>query len=193
MGDQKVAETLLYSELLGKSSRVARADWAGYIETAQVFQDVPFSTSRFLPWLVTRYPDALFIHVSRDADTWYRSLVSHHITRRLGIDPLYSSDGSLVWTRELEMASVRKPYRGHPLHELIRVRFGSPAHDPYRKSILVTQHLFQQDQARLLLADRDALLFRLTDLNLPRTAREISSRLNLDGPSMLPHKNRGVR
>jgi len=191
VGNQKTAELLSISEVMQSTSTVSPLTWKRYISSAQVFQDVPFSVAGFLPWLLTNYPEAKFIHVSRPAEEWYRSLVNHHITRRLGVEPSFTSDGSLVWTKELRNASEDQPYRGYPVHAIVQARNGTTEESPYDFNVLCGRHEFQQRQARALLADRKSLLLDLEDLSKSSTAVVLADFLGLHNSQSLPHSNRG--
>ena len=92
------AESLYFDELLEGGSMIRSRDWRQLIARADVFRDVPFSTSRFLPWLLRHYPDSIYIHVSRASEDWYHSLINHHIKRRLGEAPTFNTFGSLIWS-----------------------------------------------------------------------------------------------
>ena len=49
-----------------------------YIQRYEVFQDVPFSVSDYLPFIANRYPDFQYIYTMRDPLPWYNSLLGHH-------------------------------------------------------------------------------------------------------------------
>lgn len=191
IGNQKTAELLSISEMMESTSTVSPLTWKRYISSAQVFQDVPFSRASFLPWLIKHYPDAKFIHVSRPAEEWYRSLVNHHITRRLGVEPSFASEGSLVWTKEIREASEARPYRGYPVHTIVQAHNGTSDESPYDFTVLCSRHEFQQSQARTLLTPRRSLLLDLDELREPTTASVLANFLGTQSSPSLPHSNRG--
>jgi hypothetical protein len=191
VGNQKTAELLAISELMENTSTVSPLTWKRYISSAQVFQDVPFSGASFLPWLLANYPDATFIHVSRPAQKWYRSLVNHHVTRRLGVEPSFGGEGSLIWTEEMRKASDAQPYHGYPVHKIVQARNGTSDESPYDFAVLCGRHEFQQRQARAVLAGRRSLLLDLDDLRKPSTASVLAEFLGAENLSSLPHSNRG--
>jgi hypothetical protein len=191
VGNQKTADLLFISEVMERTSTVSALTWKRYISSAQVFQDVPFSDAGFLPWLLAHYPEAKFIHVSRQAEQWYRSLVNHHITRRLGVEPSFKTDGSLVWTKELRKASEAQPYRGFPVHTIVQARNGTSDENPYDFTVLCDRHEFQQRQARTILADRRSLLLDLEDLSQPSALGVLADFLGLENSPAFPHSNRG--
>ena len=55
-----------------------------YCESAQVFQDVPFSYTNTFPHLDGAFPNSKFILSIRDEELWYSSLVRFH-TKLFGI------------------------------------------------------------------------------------------------------------
>ena len=191
VGNQKTAELLAISELMESTSTVSPLTWKRYISSAQVFQDVPFSGASFLPWLLEHYPDAAFIHVSRPAGEWYRSLVNHHITRRLGVEPSFGSGGSLIWTEEIRKASEAQPYRGYPVHTIVQARNGTSDESPYDFAALCGRHEFQQRQARAVLLGRRSLLLDIDDLSEPGFGSVLADFLGTHNPLSLPHSNRG--
>jgi hypothetical protein len=191
VGDQKTAESLAVSQLMKPTSTVAPSTWTRYISSAEVFQDVPFSGSDFLPWLLRHYPQSWFIHVSRPEKAWYRSLVNHHVGRWLEIEPHYGEDGSVIWTREMTKASESKLYLGHPIHHIVQARNGTTAHDPYNFAVLCARHDFQQRQARMVLSGRRSLLLDLEDLNKPSAGRVFADFLGLENVTPVPHSNEG--
>ena len=75
LGEQSVAEILCEDVINGELERILK-----YVETADAFQDVPFSFPGFYQILDTYYPDSLFILTIRDnVNQWYRSLLRYHI------------------------------------------------------------------------------------------------------------------
>lgn len=83
IGDEAVGHILTEDWLVhGRTDRILR-----FVETAQVFQDKPFSTDGLYKVLDEAYPDALFILSVRASDQeWYDSWIRHHVNRYSG-DP----------------------------------------------------------------------------------------------------------
>lgn len=190
VANQGDAESLYFDELLEGGSMIRSRDWRQLIAQADVFQDVPFSTSRFLPWLLQHYPDSIYIHVSRASEDWYHSLINHHISRRLGEVPTFNTSGSLIWSEQLERKSAYKPYRGIPLHTIVARRYETPPSDPYHKESLINGHEFQQQQARSLLADFDSILLSMSDLSSGSACQPLWARFNNGNAIEIPHKNK---
>lgn len=72
VANQTVGEVLTADYM--EQGRMDRLE--GYIETAEVFQDVPFALPGFYKELIERYPNAKFVLTVRDsAEQWYQSVV----------------------------------------------------------------------------------------------------------------------
>lgn len=192
VANQSSAEKLFFAQLMDPRARFGPAAWRKYISKSQVFQDVPFSDSSLLPWLLNHYPEARYIHVSRPSDEWYLSLINHHINRRLGEVPSLNEDGSLKWTEDLEQVSSGLPYLGYPLHKLVQARYGTSRGDPYNRAVLCARHEFQQKQARILLSSRNSLLLNLDELRLRDSGQRVLKFLGIDGSDLLVPKNQGT-
>lgn len=164
IGNQPRAEKMWFREQATLGNRPV--DWTKYFRTAEVFQDIPFSTPQFLPRLLFNFPDAKFIHISRPATSWYQSLIHHHIRKSLGLEPEFDEALSLKWTPSLRAASEKRKYRGlAPLYQWVCLRYGTTTQDPYARGVLLAAHRFQERQARIVLASRDALFACLDDLS----------------------------
>lgn len=95
LGHQPTAELLL-------KDYIAR-NWKpilDYCQTAQAFQDAPFSWPETWKQLVKRYPDARYILTYRDQEAWYNSITKFHSKK--------FSDGLRTPSKEdLKMAKYR--------------------------------------------------------------------------------------
>lgn len=102
-----------------------------YCNSAEAFQDVPFSSP--YTWLVlhSHFPDAKFILTVRDAEAWYNSLIRFHTT-------LFSSDKSNPPTA-LDLQNASYCYKGFMWDEN-RAVWNTPENDPYNKEILIHQY-----------------------------------------------------
>ena len=49
-----------------------------WVDRHEAFQDVPFSSSWFLPELYARYPDAKYVLTLREPGEWFESIANHH-------------------------------------------------------------------------------------------------------------------
>lgn len=74
----RVAPQWQGEKLIHQSSFSPSDDFWRWVDQYEVFQDAPFSWSWFLPLLINRYPDALYVLSLRDEEEWFESLVNHH-------------------------------------------------------------------------------------------------------------------
>jgi hypothetical protein len=123
-GDQVKGELLLSDFSAGNFQTIL-----DFCETADFFQDLPFSVPGCYSILLNAYPDAKYILTVRDsADVWYESLVRFH-----------ESVFGKPLTKELLM-NAKYRYKGFAW-QANRALYGSPEKDPYnRESLIETYH-----------------------------------------------------
>lgn len=119
-----------------------------YCQSAQVFQDVPFSWPATYKWLDQAYPNSRFILTLRDdGNQWYESLTKFH-TKLFG-------KGHLPIARDLQEANyVSKgfAYRSVAL-------CGAPENDLYNKEVLLSHyHRYNQEVQEYFVGRPDDLL-----------------------------------
>lgn len=110
MGNQKVAEVMTYYMFKNNDF----SELKPYCQTAEAFQDVPFSFPNIYKKLYILYPNAKFILTIRDsAEQWYLSLMNFHKSR-------YQKQGNDIPTIDDHMKSnyVFPGYKGIILKEL---------------------------------------------------------------------------
>jgi len=73
---QSEAEKITFSYYYNDKDVFFKKIW-GFIDTYEVFQDIPFSYRDFLGPLLKEYPESKFIYTERDSDDWYLSLLNH--------------------------------------------------------------------------------------------------------------------
>ena len=56
----------------------------------KVFEDTPWSFPDFYKVLYHRFPGSRFVHIERDADDWFRSMISHSGGKTLGITEIHA-------------------------------------------------------------------------------------------------------
>ncbi|MCZ4409305.1 hypothetical protein O3Q51_10810 [Cryomorphaceae bacterium 1068] len=119
-GDQVKGELLLSDFSAGNFQAIL-----DFCDSADFFQDLPFSAPNCYKILLTAYPDAKYILTVRDnADVWYDSLVRFH-----------ESVFGKPLTKELLM-SVKYRYVGFAW-EANRALYNSPEGDPYNRDSLI--------------------------------------------------------
>jgi hypothetical protein len=128
-GDQVSGELLLTDFASGNFQAII-----DFCQTADFFQDLPFSAPNCYKVLRVNYPDAKYILTVRDsAETWYNSLVRFH--EKVFGHPL---------TKELLM-SVKYRYEGFAWRTN-RAMYQSPEEDPYnRESLIGTYNTHHSD------------------------------------------------
>jgi hypothetical protein len=121
-----------------------------FCETADFFQDLPFSAPKTVNVLANYFPDAKYILTVRDsAEQWYNSLVSFH--RKV----FGSSDKYPPSKQDLMDADYR--YKGFAW-EANRALYHSPEEDPYQKEILIKHYNDHIENVISIFGEQDNLL-----------------------------------
>lgn len=84
LGNQTIGEGLAWAYERGDMEEILN-----FCDSADVFQDIPFSFPKMYEYLYKKYPDAKYILLERDSkDVWYNSLTRFHkqLLRSQGID-----------------------------------------------------------------------------------------------------------
>lgn len=126
VGKQQEAE-VLYDQYYFKNEF---SEIIKYCESAQVFQDLPFSCPETYKYLDTAYPGSKFILTIRDdAEQWYQSLVSFH-SKILGLN------GVAPTTEDLKKAQyLRKGF----LYNTVKLH-GTEDVNPYNKNTMIAHY-----------------------------------------------------
>jgi hypothetical protein len=126
-----------------------------YCETAQVFQDVPFSYYNTLAHIDKAYPGSKFILTVRDsADQWYNSITKFHAKK-------FGKGGRIPTAVDLKNATYVRPgfmQNTMKAHE-------TPASDPYNKEIMCAHYERHNADVLEYFKDRpnDLLVINLSD------------------------------
>lgn len=116
VGNQPTAERLL-NDMIAKRYEPLY----DYCQTAEVFQDVPFSCPDIYKLLDKKYPNSKFILTIRDsADQWYNSLTKFH-------GKMWGQKGAIPTKKDLAKATYI--YKGAPLNAVNYI-FGRADYDP---------------------------------------------------------------
>ena len=103
-----------------------------YCQTAQAFQDIPFSLPYTYQHLDTYFKNAKFILTERDdPEQWYNSLVKFH-------SKLWSDGESIPTASDLKKATYR--YAGYA-YIANRYIYNTPENDLYNKDILIKKYI----------------------------------------------------
>lgn len=166
-----------------------RKDWyrrdfsriAQLVETADAFQDTPFSLPETYAAMDTSFPGSKFILTVRDdADQWYRSLTEFH-------KKIVTGGKSLPTAQELKNFTYRYP--GY-LWEAAQMNYGVTEATLYDKD-LYTRHYLNHNAAVVRhFQDRpaDLLVLNVSEANAMRSLCEFLS-IEWTGQTM-PHSNK---
>ena len=115
IGNQQVASMMLEDYYLNRYERIF-----AFVETADVFQDIPFSKPNLFRELDKQFPNSKFILTVRDSeDQWFNSLLNFH-SKKVGIKP----------PTEKDLANVDNIYKGFLL-DAIKMTWNYPKIDLY--------------------------------------------------------------
>jgi len=125
VGDQRVAEKLAGSHYFNDNF----APIIKYCESAQVFQDAPFSWAKTYKYIDKAYPNSKFILTIRDdAEQWHQSITSFH-AQMFG-------NGSTPSAEDLRCVEyVRKGW----VYDAVKLH-GTPDDDLYNKEIMMAHY-----------------------------------------------------
>ena len=101
-----------------------------YCESAQVFQDIPFSWPETYKYIDRAYPNSKFILTVRDdSEQWYKSISRFHTNK-------FGSNGMIPTAKDLEQAKHKIP--GF-MTNTIKIH-GTPYNNPYDKGIMIAHY-----------------------------------------------------
>lgn len=151
-----------------------------YCNTAQVFQDIPFSLMETLEHIDTAFPGSKFILTTRDsANQWYNSLTRFHAKK-------FGRNGSLPTFNDLENATyVRKGF----MTNIVSI-YGTSRDDPYNREILCQHYEMHNQYVRDYFFDRKE---DLLDINLaePDAYQRFTDFINVETPgTRFPWENK---
>jgi hypothetical protein len=165
--------------------RWAQRDFAPIValaDTADFFQDLPFSCPYTFQAMDVAFPGSKFILTCRESNEWYRSLTTFH-TALLG-------KGRLPTAEDLSAFLYRDA--GWIL-DALRLVYGAPADDPYNRDTLIRAYERHNESVKDYFAHRPQSLL-VVGLGAPTAAREIVEFVGerFSG-QQLPHLNRTAR
>ena len=153
-----------------------------YCESAQVFQDFPFSMPNTFKHLDKAYPNSKFILSIRDnPEQWYNSLIKFH-------SKLFGN--GKVPTKE-DLMNVKYVFKGW-MWKFNRLFDGLPENDPYNKEILMNHYQKYNEEVIKYFKDRpnDLLIINLSDKN---AYKKFCSFLDISSPfNDFPWENKTI-
>ena len=179
IGNEAVGHLLTEDWLVhGRTDRILK-----YTETAQVFQDKPFSTDGLFRILDAAYPDALFVLSVRDnADVWYASWLNHHKLR-------YSGDSERLPTLEELQQDCSWLYKGY-VYDSDVMQWGRDNlynEDAYKKAYLA--HI---EAVRTHFAGQSSRFLEIC-LSRPEDLARLKTFLGIENPiQTFPHENKTI-
>lgn len=162
VGDQTVAELLIHEYARREFTHILE-----YCNSAQAFQDVPFSLPFTYQVLDQAFPESKFIlSVRRSADDWYQSQLRFHM-RRLGVSRSPTKS---------DMQNDPYRYRGW-LWDVFRIAYNVPDEDPFNEANLKHHYIRHVDDVVEYFRYKDNLL--VINLAEPDSYDEFCSFLGL--------------
>lgn len=123
VGDQPTAELLIDDYIARNWKPILK-----YCETAEVFQDFPFSNDYLYVLLDYHYPNAKFILSERDSpEQWYNSITKFH-------SKLFGKNENIPTKDDLQNATYR--YKGF-IWKSFMERYGEVENDIYKKENMI--------------------------------------------------------
>ena len=177
VGNQYQAELLINEYMRGNFDAIIK-----YCESAQVFQDFPFSMPNTFKHLDKAYPNSKFILSIRDnPEQWYNSLIKFH-------SKLFGN--GKVPTKE-DLMNVKYVFKGW-MWKFNRLFDGLPENDPYNKEILMNHYQKYNEEVIKYFKDRpnDLLIINLSDKN---AYKKFCSFLDISSPfNDFPWENKTI-
>lgn len=103
-----------------------------YCNTAEAFQDVPFSNPEIFKLIDKWFPNSKFILTVRDDDAqWYNSLINFH-------SKLWGKNG--VLPNESDLKNAFYVYKGFPL-EMLKHKYGDQLYNELRYKEIYNKHI----------------------------------------------------
>lgn len=165
-GDQRRAEQLMKDYLSSNYQAIIH-----YCQSAEVFQDFPFSMPGTFKYLDMAYPNSKFILSLRDdPKQWYRSLTKFHSA--------VFNNGKIM-TKE-DLLNSNYIYKGW-LWEYNRCLYDIPENDPYNKKALIRHYQKYNQEIIEYFKDRpnDLLIINLSQFG---SFQKFCSFLGIENP-----------
>jgi hypothetical protein len=163
VGDQPTAEQLIDDYIARNWKPILK-----YCETAEVFQDVPFSNDYLYVVLDFYFPNAKFILSERDnAEQWYNSITKFHAK-------LFGRNGNLPDKNDLQNANYRvKEFIWKNFNE----KFGEIEGDIYNKENLTGLYTKRNEQIKHYFKDKSNFL--AVNLSQPDAVQKMADFLQI--------------
>lgn len=163
LGDQPTAELLMDDYIARNWKPILK-----YCETAEVFQDIPFSNDYLYVLLDHHFPNAKFILSERDnADQWYNSITKFH-------SKLFGKNGNMPTKEDLQNGTYR--YKGF-IWKSFQEKYGEIQGDIYNKENLLKPYTVRNEEIRHYFKDKSNFL--AVNLSQPDAVKKVAHFVNI--------------
>lgn len=162
-GNQPKGELLINAYTTGNWSEII-----SFCNSAEFFQDLPFSAPKTARVLLEKFPDAKYILTIRgSAEQWYSSITEFHKIK-------FGENGEIATKQDLMKAEYR--YKGFAW-DANRALYDSPENEPYRKEDLVLAYENHIANVMKLFSGKQNLL--IIDISKPDAVEKINAFLGI--------------
>jgi len=163
VGDQPTAELLMDDYINRNWKPILK-----YCETAEVFQDVPFSNDYLFILLDYHFPNAKFILTERDSpEQWYNSITKFHAK-------LFGKDGQVPTKEDLQNATYR--YNGF-LWKTFYEKYGEVPGNIYNKTHLIS--IYEERNKQIKHYFKNKSNFLVVNLSQPDAIQKMADFLQI--------------
>jgi len=159
-----------------------------YINCYEVFQDLPFSESKFLKDLINNFPNEKFIYTKRDSFKQYISLVNH--LSQIANFKYDLKNKKLILDKKVVAKKLQNyVWNGHSMLQVIKNRYNLENNNQiFDQEIFMKYQQDHEKNGKKLLSNLDVLFLDLQNKN---SSNELSKFLNLPKKffNKIPHAN----
>lgn len=162
-GDQPKGELLINAYADGNWSEII-----SFCDSAEFFQDLPFSAPKTTEVLLNAFPEAKYILTIREsAEIWYNSIAEFHKIK-------FGEDGNLPTKADLKKSQYR--YKGFAW-VANRALYTCPENDPYQKAALIKAYDDHIQNVKQLFTGKQNLL--IIDISKPDAIARLNDFLGI--------------
>ncbi|QQX76804.1 MULTISPECIES: sulfotransferase [Aequorivita] len=175
VGNQPTAELLMDDYIARRWKPILK-----YCESAEVFQDVPFSNDFLYVVLDHHFPNAKFILSERDnPEQWYNSITNFHTK-------LFGKDGQVPNKEDLQNANYR--YKGFVWKSFFE-KYGEVKGDIYKKEHLIS--VYEEHNKKVKHYFKNKTNFLVVNLSQPEAIQKLADFINIQPKyEVMPWENK---